>query len=68
MPRPRMWAGRRPSAELFSTLRHRGRRVPFWSCSTWMYAGVPASVSNAVRIADAIGVEVRDLYREEEHQ
>lgn len=42
--------------------------VPRGTCSTWMYAGVPASVSNAVRVADALGVEVRDLYREEEHQ
>ena len=42
--------------------------VPRGTCSTWVYAGVPTSVSHAVRIADALGVEVRDLYREEDNQ
>ena len=42
--------------------------VPRGTCSTWEYAGVPASVSHAVRIADALGVDVRDLYREEDRK
>lgn len=38
--------------------------VPRGTCSTWEYEGVPDSVPGAVRIADALGVEVRDLYGE----
>lgn len=36
--------------------------IPFPTVEKWCQIGVPETVDYAVRIADALGVEVRDLY------
>lgn len=36
--------------------------IPFPTVEKWCQLGVPLAVLYAVRIADALGVEVRDLY------
>ena len=36
--------------------------IPFPTVEKWCQKGVPKTVDHAVRIADALGVEVRDLY------
>lgn len=36
--------------------------VPFPTVEKWCQKGVPKTVDHAVRVADALGVEVRDLY------
>lgn len=36
--------------------------IPFPTVEKWCQVGVPRAVLYAVRIADALGVDVRDLY------
>ncbi len=58
--RSRVWRLRRERDMTIDELARRSG-VPRSTCDKWGREGVPESVLYAVRIADALGVEVRDL-------